>query len=417
MVGHRLTVGQRTTASKVALAIGIALLVILLTQDTILSVEVLQRLELATIDYRFQTRGPVPDIGKTLNVIIVEISEESFKSLPEKFPWPRSYYARVVRNLESAGARVVGVDVTFDAPDAYSPGNDEAFRDAIRETGIVVLAGKREADKPLVRLTSLRQNFGNIFFSVDSSLGLVNIRPDADGIYRLYNVLYLVDAPGGREIAVPTLAFAVLNRFLDLPPGTAPRSRNDGFTYHDFTIPKYDAASLLINYYGPSRTFPHIHFHDVIDDETFTTVDELVTGEQINTFSDPDYGYLHDGTFRDKIVLIGVTVPEYKDLFPVSMARGEQKGDNLMYGVEIHANVVQNVLRNDFLARQSSLSGIGMTLLLVLLTFLVTSRLKILRTRNQFLVELYSFLFTAGIMAVVGYGAITLFGSYNYVIN
>jgi adenylate cyclase len=403
--------------TKVVLACAIALLIILLTQETVLRVEVLQRLELATIDCRFQVRGSTPDFGDVSRVVIVEISEESFKSLPEKFPWPRSYYARVVRNLKSAGARVVGIDVTFDAPDTHSPRNDEIFRDAIRETDIVVLAGKREADKPLVRITSLRQNFGNVFYPIDSSLGLVNIRPDADGIYRLYNVSYLFDAPGGREIALPTLSFAVLNKHLSLPPRTVPEARNGYFSYHTSGIPKYDAASLLINYQGPSRTFPHVQFHDVIDDEHFVTVDELVTGEEINTFSDPDFGYLHDETFKDKIVLIGVTVPEYKDLFPVSIARGEQKGDNLMYGVEIHANVVQNVLQNDFLTRQPPMAAIGFTFLLVFLTFFVTSKLKVFKARNQFLVELYSFFFGVGLMLLVGYASIVLFTSYNYVIN
>ena len=417
MTIHGLTLGQRSVVTKAALASAIALLVILLTQETLLRLEVLQRLELAIIDYRFQTRGPTPEFGDVSKVVIVEISEESFKSLPEKFPWPRSYYARVVRNLKSAGARAVGIDVTFDAPDEHSPRNDEAFRDAIRETGIVVLAGKREADRPLVRITSLHQNFGNIFYPVDSCLGLVNIRPDADGIYRLYNVSYLVDAPGGREIALPTLSFAVLNRYLGLPSHAVPESRNGYFAYHTNRIPKYDAASLLINYQGPSKTFPHVHFHDVIDDESFTTVDELVTGEEINTFSDPDYGYLHDETFKDKIVLIGVTVPEYKDLFPISMARGKQKGDNLMYGVEIHASVVQNVLQSDFLTRQSAIADIGLTLLLVFLTFFVTSRLKILRARHQFLVELYSFLFGVALVIFVGYAAVVLFTSHNYIIN
>ncbi|MGB2957319.1 MAG: CHASE2 domain-containing protein, partial [Bacteroidota bacterium] len=117
MMIRRLTLGQKSTATKVGLAFAIAVLIILLTQDTLLRVDVLQRVELAAIDYRFQVRGSAPDFRDDSKVVIVEISEESFKSLPEKFPWPRSYYARVVRNLKSAGARVVGIDVTFDDPD------------------------------------------------------------------------------------------------------------------------------------------------------------------------------------------------------------------------------------------------------------------------------------------------------------
>jgi len=96
-----------------------------------------------------------------------------------------------------------------------------------------------------------------------------------------------MSAAGDTGLAIPTLGFAVLNRVLGLPPLTAPANSPDAFLYAGRVIPKYDPSSFLINFYGPNGTFKHIRFHDVIDDETFTTVEERETGAQTNTFKRP----------------------------------------------------------------------------------------------------------------------------------
>jgi len=412
-----LSLTYRSAIAKVALALAVGAAIFLLTQEHLLPISFLQRLELATLDYRFQSRGTDSLVQASPDIVIVEISEESFRSLPEKFPWPRSYYAHAIRNLSAAGARVIGIDLIFSGPDDHSPANDSALSAALRTFPNVVLAGKREEDQSYVRIRSASENFGNIFFDPATPLGLVNIRPDADGIYRLYNTAYVIDTPGGNEARVPTFAFAVLNCLQDLPPSTTPEPSDGYFTYQGRRIPQYDPASLLVNYYGPSRTFPYINFDDLIDDSTFTTLDERTTGSEINTFSDPDYGYLHDGTFRDKIVLIGVTIPEYKDLFPVSVGHGRQKGDNLMYGVEIHANVIESVLRGEFLEKQSPLSQALLVLTLTLLTFFVTSFLKDIRLRSGLLVELASALFAVVAVVGAGYVALVLFTEQRYLLH
>ncbi|HEX9014531.1 MAG TPA: adenylate/guanylate cyclase domain-containing protein [Chloroflexota bacterium] len=406
----------RTLLARTSLAAVIALLVIGLTVDEVFHLELFQRLELASIDYRFLYRGVNPAIHDSGEVVIVEINEESFRSLPQPFPWTREYYAHVVRNLYRAGARVVGIDLIFDAPDSHGhPAGDSVLAQAIRETGVVVLAGKREQDEERYQIRSVHQQLGNIFFGADSALGLVNIRGDADGIYRLYNPYFLVGMAGDTDRPVPTLGFAVLNRVLGLPPLATPVDRGEAFAYAGRTIPKYDPSSFLINFYGPHGTFKHIRFHDVIDDETFTTVEEQQTGSETNTFSDPDYGYLHDGTFKDKIVLIGVTVPEYKDLFPVSISSGRQLGDNQMYGVEIHANVIENVLRNEFLELQGPASEVPVIVALVLVTFLVTAALRGRARGRQVAVEAISLAFVAAEVILVAAVALWLFTHANYV--
>ena len=111
MIRLRLSTIRQRWLSKLGLAVAVALLIIVITQERILKLGIIQRLELASIDYRFESRGTNSSFKDSSNVIIVEISEESFKSLPEKWPWPRSYYAHLIRNLKAAGARAVGIDL------------------------------------------------------------------------------------------------------------------------------------------------------------------------------------------------------------------------------------------------------------------------------------------------------------------
>lgn len=403
---------------KAIVAMCVALGTIIITQDDILRLGILQRLELASLDYRFRYRGAHTEVGTTSDIVIVEVSEESLRSLPDQWPWPRSYYARLARNLKAAGAAVVGLDIILTGPDAYSSANDDELRNAIKETGIVVLAGKLDAEHSAYQVASERQTFSNQFYPIDRALGLVNIRNDPDGVYRRYSPYWeqvFTGADRNDTLRMPTFGFAVLNKYFHLPPGTTAENRQTTFEYALRSIPKYDASSFLTNYQGPSGTFRRVKFVDVIDDASFTTREEEESGQQINTFSDQQFGYLYDGTFKDKIVLVGSTNPEDHDLFPVSIAAGIHKGDNLMYGVEIHANVIETVLRGNFLTRQSGLLEILTIVLCVFITFFATSWLRSMRTGRHAGLELLSAGFA--VLAIIGAlaAALELFASYNYV--
>ncbi len=395
---------------KLLVAIVVAVLTIILTHDDILQLGVVQRLEMATLDYRFQARGAYPGLRESSHVVIVEVNDESYRSLPDRWPWPRSYYARLVRNLKAAGAKAVGIDIILSEAEIQSPENDDDLRAAIRETGIVILAGKLETKQQDYTLVEADEHFGNIFFTVDSSLGLVNIRNDPDGVYRRYSPFWEATHIRRHDtVRVPTFGFAVLNKYFGLPPLHVATVEEKRFTYAGRMIPQYDPSSLLINFFGPSGTFRRVKFADVIDDEDIVTNEETETGESINTFSDPDYGYLYDGTFTDKIVLVGSTLPEDHDLFPVSIAQGLQRGDNLMYGVEIHANVIESIFRNNFLYKQSARSEILLVLFFSLFTFYVTSALRSGRSKRHFVFELFGFLFLMFELAVIAVATLWLF--------
>src|SRR5689334_2956207 len=182
----RLSKPVRAFFTQIGISVLVAGFVLVLTQDILGGFPPLQRAEMALIDLRFQRRGNNTAIRNTSNVIVVEISQESFKSLPEKWPWPRSYYTRLVRNLKRAGARAIGIDVILSTGDAQHPQNDAEFRAALREAGNVVLAGKLETDKGRGILHEHVEQYGNVYADTGIALGLVNAREDDDGVLRRY---------------------------------------------------------------------------------------------------------------------------------------------------------------------------------------------------------------------------------------
>jgi adenylate cyclase len=299
-------------------------------------------------------------------------------------------------------------------PDTRTVSNDEDFRNAIRETKLVALGGKTEIGNQGFTMRTSEETYGNIFFAVDSSIGIVYVRNDDDGVYRRYRP-FTFDAAAERRL--PSLAFATLNKAFNKPHFFTAENFSREFLYADKIIPKADDVSFLINYYGPDRTFKHINYADVIDDHEFFNSDELSTGEEINTFDDPDFGLLYDGTFDGKIVLVGSTLPEDKDLFPVPLALGRQAGDNLMYGVEIHANAIQNVLDESALHKEAWWLDVLLILVLSLLIFHTATWLKEIRFRWHALSEILSALLTLLLLAGIIVLAQFLFNTQHYVLT
>jgi adenylate cyclase len=392
---------QKKILTEFLVIFSAAFISILLTQDFLFTIEPLKQLELKLIDKRFAERGKI-DIEKKSDVIIIEITQESYDQIPQpynKWPWPRSIFSKVIDNLTAAGVKAIGIDINMAGPDQFSPRNDSLMRAAILKSGRVVVAGKIDTqlenliEENKTNVTKVSENFDNIFYDVDSSLGLVQPPPDYDGVFRRY-IPYAISNTANKKI--PSFGFAILSKYYGLP-NTFTATRDNGyFNLGKKLIPQYDAQSVLINFYGPSGTFPRVQLLDILDDKEFKTADELDLGEDINTWDSKEYGLLHSGRFKNKIVIIGSTMPEDRDLFPISFAKGKQKGDNLIYGVEFHANIIQNILGNDFLYKQSEASVLATIFLLTAFSFFLTSFIRKIKLKIGLLIEVFNVLLIAG---------------------
>ncbi|MCX6137767.1 MAG: CHASE2 domain-containing protein [Ignavibacteriales bacterium] len=379
---------------RILLSLGIALLVLVFVQDAVVDFKLFDRLKLSFIDRSFSRRGPLPIPKESLDVVIVTISDKSENSVPHQFPFPRNYYARAVRNLNRAGARAIGIDLTFEQPDANGPKYDQELFDAIRTYRNVVVAGKTEIKIAEASIKRTDENYHTIFYPADSSVGVVYVPEDEDGIFRRYVPFAKVP---GEETYVPTFAFALLNKYLRLPSTAACSEEGTAFYLGGRHIPKYDDVSMLINYHGPAdKTFKQLDIVEVLDDSTFETKEERAYHTQINAFDDPDIGRLYDGTFKNKVVLIGPAFPESKDLFPVPISDPSSPNKILMYGVELHANALQTLISQNFITRLPRWSEFLYTIIISIITFLFVSALKVIKAKYQIIVEIAAVLFILG---------------------
>ena len=78
----------------------------------------LQRLEYTSVNERFNIRGQQKPAS---DVVVVGIDDKTFDELNVRFPFRRKYHAQVIRNLTTAGARVIAYDVEFTSPDPDHP--------------------------------------------------------------------------------------------------------------------------------------------------------------------------------------------------------------------------------------------------------------------------------------------------------
>ncbi|MFZ3332820.1 MAG: adenylate/guanylate cyclase domain-containing protein, partial [Candidatus Acidiferrales bacterium] len=380
------------------------------------------RLELSTLDTRFQLRGRTPIDP---HIIIVDIDQRSQEVLGH-WPFPRLYFAQMLDALREDGARFATFDITFSQPDqsnlplqdlsadlakqrakgvTISPevlsevkskeaqyNYDQQFADAIQRFGGVVLGNYflySQVDLQGVSSKSLDE-YANLiaFFPFPQVRALQSARGEKDrlSLIQQYDDAYLVPRGVEANEAIFTGAVSseqggagffnvvvdpdgVVRRLpLAIPYGRDPDRANwDFYASLDVqtvrlylglssqqTVLNYggggivsvefgpnlivhpdELSRLMVNYHGPARTYPYVSFADAA----------------LNKFP--------KGTFKDKIVLIGASATGIGD------ARATPFGGIDFPGVEIHANLIDNILNQQFLVHHAPqvLTDIGFIVL------------------------------------------------------
>lgn len=405
-----------------------ALLAYLITKDTFLGIKPLRQIELKFIDDRFQKRGEINVKGSS-NIVIVEINDESYKQIPYRWPWPRFILAKAVDNLTKAGAKVIGVDIQLFKEDE-NPSYDSLFREAVRKSGRVVLAGKLDFEpesridaalrgnideslgKQRAVVKKKKETFNNIFCDTDSLLSFVNIPEDIDQAYRFYTP-FIFTRQTDPPRSIPTFGLAVVNKYLGLPSQTVVRREEGKFLISDIEIPAFTRTDFIVNLYGTGSSFLHHHFYEIVDDKDVKTQDEIDLQEELNTWEDPDYQKL----FKDKIVLIGSTSVEDKDLLSVAFAKGDRSGANTMFGIEYHANVIQNILSKDFLYTPSEFITFLFLAAAALAVFYLSNGVKKIKIKSRYASEGINFVLVIALVFGVIWVSQTAFTKFSYILS
>lgn len=248
----------------------------------------LKALEMRSTDQRLALPHRAPSVDQFL---IVAIEDSTFDAIEHWGPsaLDRRAYVHVIRTLQQAGARSIGVDVFFSGES--EPEIDEALAKAIAGAGNVVLVSGAEAE--IDRGSGEQKQFAPppdaIAHAARTVASPLLFRPD--GVVRWVDTTQT--APDG-ETAWPALARAVL---LDAAKRVPER--------------------VLINWAGPAGTVETVLFEDI------------------------HAGDWSPSVARDRFVLIGVT-DEMKDLFNTPVLP--------MSGVEIHAQAAATILHDAYIS-------------------------------------------------------------------
>ena len=346
---------RRLTPILIALAVGLAISAL-----RIIGWQPLDLLEMRAIDYRLRQRGAM---AATSEVVIVGVDEASLKEVG-RWPWSRARIAALLERITAGGAAVVGVDIVQSEPTAAcqvegldaaisrtcatelsqalrGPLNEDVrLAEAVRASGRIVLgyyfdfANDRETpyegeavypqvlrgpgggDRYLPIGRDAVKNLPDITAAA-ASLGYFNFLPDVDGIFRRAPLAIRFQD----KIVLP-LSLAMLQRArTDATPAIRIGEAGvDWIRVGAASLPVDANGQLLINFRGPGHTVTHISAADVLA------------------------GRMAPDALRDKLVLLGVTAVGVGDVRATAF-------DPVYPGVEIHASLLDNILRQDFLHR------------------------------------------------------------------
>jgi adenylate cyclase len=239
----------------------------------------MHRIELATIDARFDLRG---DRSPPDDIVLVLIDDKTFDRLDEQWPFPRSLHAAVIDRLTQAGASAIAYDVQFTEPS--SPNEDRALIQSVGRAGRMTMATE-EVDS-----RGHSDVFGGdpVLRRLGARAGDTQFGEDSDGVIR--RLPYAVRGLEG---------FAVV----------AQEQR----TGHEVSRSDFPSdGGAWIDFRGPEGTFPAVSFSDVL------------TGD------------FAPGTFAGKTVVVGAGSPSLHDIHATAASP-------VMSGPELQANAIATV--------------------------------------------------------------------------
>ncbi len=341
---------------------------------------------IATLDNRltdamFRWRGPM---STTNSVVIVDIDNKSLAEIGQ-WPWPRDVMADLGTKIHKAGARSIGFDILFAEPDRTSPGNnieelakllehsipkdelkrlqqneaidhDLIFGDALAripsvlgyafETGGEKISGSGAPfpscnirfDPPNVRIKSINfikaknaiLNINDI--SQGESEGFFSVFPDPSGTVR--KVPLFMEYNG---IPYPSLALETLRVGLGEEGVTIHVSKKNNSIYKvsvaGKVIPTDERGQVSVNFRGYVKKFPYVSAVDILEGKSLERL-------------------------RGKFVLIGTSAPGLRDLKATPFSSN-------FPGVEVHANVIDNLMAGDPLV-YDAYTEIAMTYLFII---------------------------------------------------
>ncbi len=316
-------------------------------------------------------------------VIIIDIDEKSLGKFGQ-FPWSRSVFAKIIENVSKANPKAIGFDIFFTEKDKQSPeeiiksynliptdvselqkikGHDEIFREQLEKSkSVTAVLGSnvpshsnydRSAKAKFLSKGGDPKNFTYSYaYSIGSleqleksvkGLGSISFLDQADGIIRSLPLIVRFE-----EKLYPTMGLEMIrvgsnqkNLYIEMNEVGISR-----ISSRPYKISSNPNGIIWIRYKNSLKS-QYISASSVFD------------------------GKFSEDRFKNKYVLIGASAQGLFDLVKTPLGV-------TIPGVEVHANVIENILDQSYLVRNPNtyIFELLFAIIVSILTFLLSQRIK-----------------------------------------
>ena len=316
-------------------------------------------------------------------VVIIDIDEKSLKKFGQ-FPWNRSVFARIIENVNTAEPKAIGFDVFFSEKDKQSPeeiiksfnliptdvnqiqkikGHDEILREELeRSNSVIAVLGSnvsshgtydRSAKAKFLSKGGDPKEFTFSFpYSIGSleqleksakGLGSISFLDQTDGIIRSLPLILRF----GNKL-YPTMGLEMIR--------VGSKQKNIFVELDEVGIKKISARPFKISS-DPNGLF-------------WIRYKQSQKSQYISASSVYEKKF-EESFFREKYVLIGASAQGLFDIVKTPLGA-------TVPGVEVHANVIENILDNSYLIRNPNvyIFELLFSIIIVFITFYFSQNIK-----------------------------------------
>ena len=316
-------------------------------------------------------------------VVIIDIDEKSLKKFGQ-FPWNRSVFARIIENVNTAEPKAIGFDVFFSEKDKQSPeeiiksynliptdvtqiqkikGHDEILREELeRSNSVIAVLGSnvsshgtydRSAKAKFLSKGGDPKEFTFSFpYSIGSlekleksakGLGSISFLDQTDGIIRSLPLILRF-----ANKLYPTMGLEMIR--------VGSKQKNIFIELDEVGIKKVSARPFKISS-DPNGLF-------------WIRYKQSQKSQYISASSVYEKKF-EESFFREKYVLIGASAQGLFDIVKTPLGA-------TVPGVEVHANVIENILDNSYLIRNPNvyIFELLFSIIIVFITFYFSQNIK-----------------------------------------
>jgi adenylate cyclase len=310
-----------------------------------------------------------PRTGPEGPVRVVDIDEKSL-AVVGQWPWPRDKIALLNDRLTQLGAAAIAYDVLFPEPDRLSPkaiaeslpgidasklaDNDQIFANSLSQSNAMLgfassaMAPKLKGgpkggfavsgDDPTPSLTLLRGAVAPLKILRDAAPGLGSLSlsdEDTASAVRRVPLLWTDGTLFYPGLSVEALRLALGLGAVVILGDTAGTGTMEGLRLGDFTVPTTDKGEFWVYYREPDPNL-YVSAASILGDDWQSMADKIA----------------------GQIILIGTSASGLLDIHRTAL------GENVP-GVSIHAQVIDQIVSGQYLARADWLAGLEILLFVI----------------------------------------------------